>query len=153
MKRLLFVLAMAGLVHQANAATELPAEIDAQLVVEAAWVRPAPAEDTFEIFLVINNRSSSSQEVVSVGWPDAQTGVFLSPSGRVLDSFTIPMHSELYMTADGVRVAVDDAPSLSSTTPVEIELSSGKTLTVPAAVLAPGERMADHHEYDHQGLR
>tara|TARA_R110002020_G_scaffold25225_18_gene82194 strand:+ start:1820 stop:2260 length:441 start_codon:yes stop_codon:yes gene_type:complete len=139
----IFVIALAGVVLPAWAVE--PIMVSEGVIVEEAWARVGVSGDT-EVFLVVNNRSVV-EAVLGLQIPGATDVQVLGSAGRSIES-AIPIHSELYMKPDGVRiVATGLLPS--STVSVEVTIGSGDPVVIKAQVLTDGQAVPDHHDYQH----
>jgi len=138
-----FVIAFAGAVLPAQAGE--PVVIGEGVFVEEALARVG-ADGAIEVFLVVNNRSSGVA-ALGVQVPGATGVQVIDATGRPIEP-SIPIHSELYMKPDGVRI-VATGLSPSSTIPVEVTLGIGAPVVIQAQVLTDGQAVPDHHDYQH----
>lgn len=122
-----------------------PIPVSEGVVVEEAWARIGAA-GAIEVFLVVNNRSAR-EAVLGVQVPGATDVKVIAAGGRPIAPL-IPIHSELYMEPDGVRI-VATGLSPSSTVPVEVTVGSGAPIVIEAKVLADSQAVPDHHDYQH----
>src|SRR5690606_16173747 len=107
MKLILPIIVSSLLALPATAADALPVEIATGISVEAAWLRPIPGDTMSEVFLVVNNTTESPVSLSGVRYAGNKSGMLVSSSGEPLQSITIPVHAELYMTEGGVRVLIE----------------------------------------------
>lgn len=139
----IFVIAFAGVVLPAQAVE--PVVVGEGVIVEEAWARAGEA-GAIEIFLVVNNRSAG-EAVLGVKVPGATDVQVIGAAGRAIET-SIPIHSELYMKPDGVRIVATGLPPM-STVPVEVTVGSGDPVVIQAQVLTDGQAVPDHHDYQH----
>lgn len=140
---LIFVVAFAGIALPARAVE--PVVVSEGVIVEEAWARVGAAGTT-EVFLVVNNRSSVGAMLI-VKVPGATDVQVIDAAGRPVEP-SIPIHSELYMEPEGVRI-VATGLSPSSTVPVEVTVGNGDPAVIKAEVLTDGQAVPDHHDYQH----
>lgn len=145
MKRfaLTFFVASAGIVLPAGAVEPVP--VSEGVIIEEAWARVGTAGLT-EIFLVVNNRSASDANL-SVQVPGANDARVIDATGRSIKP-SIPLHSELYMEPEGVRI-VATGLARSSTVTVKVTVGNGDPVVIKAEVLMDGLPLPDHHDYNH----
>jgi len=143
MKNLIVALLASG-AASISVAAELPVSVIDGVVVEEAWASTQP--NGVEIYLVINNRTTSGVGPISIEVPGASlTGVSRSDGGTFEP--TLPPHAELYMQPGGVRI---EALGLSVGAAVPVTISIGESeVTVDAEILGADELPPDHHDYDH----
>ena len=148
--RLMYILMFCSVAAiPAAAQGKLPAEIAGGVTVEAAWVRPIPGDSMSEVFLVVNNKTSSVVTLTGVRRAGEEAGIFVSPTGGALESIGIPIHAELYMTEGGVRVLIPNTAGAGNTAELQVDVLGGTTATFQAELLDAGAPLPDHHEYPH----
>lgn len=133
-----------------SAANEIaPAQVADGISVESAWVRPVEGNNMSEVFLVVNNATENPVTVSGVRVEGQEPGTMISAAGTALESIRIPVHAELYMTEQGVRVLVQGRFEVGSALKLQLNLSGVLSTPFEALVAGAGEAPPDHHDYVH----
>jgi copper(I)-binding protein len=156
-RRLLNTLLAAPLVllwlWPACAATGAEASQPAVVVVEEAWIIPAASSSRATALLVINNPTQRDWTLLSVDSANSEQEVIMTRSGLVMATgAVIPIHSELYMTPDGMRVVLIDLKrnfEPGAKEPLTLRFADDLVATVDARVLDAGSVPPDHHDFVH----
>ncbi len=127
-----------------SVAAELPVLVIDGVAVEEAWATTHPSG--VEIYLVINNRTTSGVGLISIEVPGASTTAVVRSDGGTFEP-TLPPHAELYMQPGGVRIKAV-GPFVEAAVPVTVSIGESE-VTLDARVLGADELPPDHHDYDH----
>jgi copper(I)-binding protein len=131
----------------------LPSTIAAanEVLIEAAAAIATSANET-EVYVVINNPTTSDVQVVAAESDSAGTAVFHDRFHTVRTAgFFVPIHSELYMQPGGVHIAIMGEPlSPGMTLPLVLSFSDQSAVELTVRLVASPDQIADHHDYDHE---